>query len=313
MFAKILWTIFFVLLIGFSVAVGANLRNNSSKRISGVKVSLPELSKDNLCKIPKKNSNYSDPYINSKVALLIDSECAYQMYSYNAEMKVPIASTTKIMTALVVLENFHDKLDETVTITRKMINVEGSDIQLRIGEEITVNNLLIGLLVKSGNDTAYALAEHFGGKNEFVKLMNEKANYLGLKDTNYQGPAGLDDEGYSTAYDLAILSTHTMKNDKFKEIVRTPNVTVTSTDGRLIHELENSNRMLRLEEHYYFSFATGIKTGFTNEAGHCLVGSAQKDGKEIISVILFTDENSITASARESKKLLEWGFANWTW
>ena len=254
-----------------------------------------------------------EPQINAKAVYLIDLPTFYPMFAKEENSKLPVASTTKIATALVVLENHGDKLQEIVTIAHQMISVEGSDIQLRAGEKITVENLLNGLLIMSGNDTAYALADYFGGKVSFVKEMNDKVAQIGAANTRYQDPAGLNDQGYSTARDLAIIAAYAMRNPKFAEIVRTPEKTISSADSGIIHELKSSNRMLRQEEPYFYPYTTGVKTGFTNEAGHVLVSCAQKDGHKILSVVLNTNEDSLTASAKESKKLLEWGFDNWTW
>ena len=284
---------------------------NKNQRVSGSKITQGE--KIALVSPPEKTFGAQDPQIASKSAILIDKSSFYILYKQNENLKIPIASTTKIMTALVVLENYREKLSDEVTITLPMIQVEGSDIELKYGEKISVENLLKGLLIMSGNDTAYALAYHFAGKDDFVLKMNEKARLLGLNNTQFNDPAGLDDNGFSTAKDLAVLGAYAMKNSKFKEIVQTPETEIYSTNGLIAHNLKSSNRMLREEEQYYYPFTVGIKTGFTNEAGHCLVAAAQKDNHELISVILNTSENSITASAKESKKLLEWGFENWTW
>lgn len=317
---KVLWTIFGMLflvfigqlLISSNYFVSADNPRNSQK-IAGENLNLPEPVKEAIVRPPEKSSDVTDPQIYAKAAVLIDVESAYVMFAKNAEEKIPIASTTKIMTALVVLEDFADHLNDVVTITYPMIAVEGSDIQLRIGEKITVESLLKGLLIMSGNDTAFALATYFGGKEAFVNKMNEKAVFLGLKNIHYHDPAGLSEESSSTAQELAIVASYAMRNQQFAQMVRTAETTITSADGTIIHELKSSNRMLKPEEQYYYPNAIGIKTGFTNEAGHCLVSAAEKDGHMILGVILNTNENSVTASARESRKLLEWGFSNWTW
>lgn len=262
---------------------------------------------------PERNTNSSDPEILAKAFYLIDVDTALPLFNKNANEKMPIASTTKIASALVVLENYPEQLDDIVTITYKMIAVEGSDIQLRPGERITVKNLLNGLLIMSGNDTAYSLAEYFGGKDKFVAEMNNKVAQIGLRETQYFDPAGLDDRGYSTACDLAILGAYALRNQKFAEIVRTTKKTISSVDGRLTHELTSSNHMLLTDDPYYFPSTIGIKTGFTYAAGHVLVSAAEKDNHKILAVVLNTNEDTIYASAKESRKLLEWGFNNWAW
>lgn len=311
----LLWKISLVLIIVLMIVLGQNFFNaNSIKSISGAKTQPPSLTSVlDFEKPPEKKDSQSNPNILAKTAILIDSQSFERLYEKNPQEKVPIASLTKIMTALVVLEEYPDRLSDVVNITSAMISVDGSDIQLRPGEKITVENLLKGLLIYSGNDAAFSLANFLGGKDEFVKSMNEKAQFLGLKNTHFKDPAGLDDEGFSNAKELAILATYALRNKTFAEIVKTPNIAFASVDGRVVHKLENSNRMLRVEEQFYYPWAMGVKTGFTPAAGHCLVAAAEKDGHQLISVILNTNEDSLTASAKESKKLLEWGFANYQW
>lgn len=318
--SKFFWTIggtltliFVGQLLYVSKIANKNTLTIFERKIAGTNINLPTPDRNALVKPPKKTSDFTDPQIYAKSVILVDIPSSYEMYSQNPDEKIPIASTVKIMTALVVLENHSDRLNDIVTITYPMIAVEGSDIQLKIGEKISVNNLLKGLLIMSGNDTAYAITTYFGGKDNFVREMNDKARYLGLENTKYQDPSGLDDKGYSTARDLAHLASYALRNQTFRDIVKTPEAVIASTDGTIIHELKNSNRMLRQEEQFYYPYAIGIKTGFTNDAGHCLISAAEKDGHQILAVILNTNENSLVASAKESKKLLEWGFANWTW
>lgn len=317
MTSKILWIICAVILILGSILIfkrysGGNL---ISDYLLLNQINISNLDKNIFVvnKKPTKNNNASDPDVKAASVYLFDSDSSTPMYSSNENEILPIASTTKIMTALVVLENYKDKMNDEVTITSKMINVAGTDIQLRSGETMTVENLLNGLLIMSGNDTAFALANHFGGYESFVKEMNKKAKVIGLKNTEYKDPAGLDDDGHSTAKELALIASYALNNNKFAEIVKTPEKTIYSTNGRIAHELKNSNRMMRSEEQLYYPYAIGVKTGFTSPAGHVLVGAANKDNHTIVSVILNTDENTLVASAKESRKLLDWGFSNYTW
>lgn len=316
---KIIWLIcgLVVFILVWQLIVTTNVifhaKTSLAKKIAGESLNLPQPDKKALVRPPEKSSEARDPQIAAKIAILIDVDSAYVMFEKEADEKVPVASTTKIMTALVVLEDFGDKLNETVTITYPMVAVEGSDIKLIPGEKISVEYLLKGLLIMSGNDTAFALALHFGGKEDFVSRMNAKARQLGLENTHFADPAGLDDEGFSTARELAILGTYAMRNQNFRQIVKTTDTLITSADGAITHELKSSNRLLKTAESFFYPWAIGIKTGFTNEAGHCLVSAAEKEDHEILGVILYTYENSIYASARESRKLLDWGFANWTW
>lgn len=307
---KMLFIICGVLLVVFGLVFIKS--QNINKIINGANTEIPQNNYD-IVKPPVIKDGSKAPQINVGSAILIDVPSFKIMYAINSDRKVSIASTTKIMSALVVLEEYPDKLNETVTITKDMVNVEGSDIQLKAGEKITVVNLMKGLLIMSGNDTAYSLADYFEGRNEFVKKMNEKAKHLGIYNTEFKDPAGLNDEGYSTASDLAVMATYAMRNKQFADIVKSPKATITSVDGKFMHELKNSNRLILPEEQLYYPPAIGIKTGFTNEAGHCLVSEAVNNNHQILSVILNTDENTLTASAKESKKLLEWGLNNWEW
>jgi len=263
--------------------------------------------------LPERKTASVDPNILAKAAYLIDVASATPMFAKNENEILPIASTTKIATALVVLENYGDKLDEIVTVTPKMTNVEETRIHLLTGEKITVENLLYGLLINSGNDAAYALAEHFGGLNRFIAEMNNKVGQIGLRETQYFDPAGLDDRGHSNAKELAFLGAYALRNKKFAEIIKVSEKTIYSSDGRYAHELINSNRLVRPEETLYWPYAIGVKTGFTYEAGHVLVSAAEKDGHQVVAVVLNTYKDTKPASAEESRKLLEWGFSNWTW
>lgn len=309
--SNILWIVSAVLALVFLVYfTRSNFEVFKLKKISGESIGETELI---VASYPTKNNEKATPNVWAKAYYLVDVGSARELAAKNADTKLPIASTTKIATALVVLENYGDRLQDVVTITPKMINVEETTIKLRPGEKITVESLLNGLLIMSGNDAAFSLAGYFGGKDNFVAEMNSKVRQLGAENTQYYDPAGLDDRGYSTASELATIAAYALRNPKFAEIVRTPEKTITSTDGRVLHELKSSNRMLRPGEQLYYAPAIGVKTGFTFEAGHVLISAAEQNGHRILAVVLNTNENTIVASAKESKKLLEWGFANWTW
>lgn len=281
----------------------------SAKTSTSIDLHLPEISNIILSKFPIKKNEVKDPSVYAHNYVLMDEETGYLLVEKDSHEKVPIASTTKIMTAMLVLENYH--LDDIVTISQNAASQIGSDINLRTNEKMTVRNLLYALLVMSGNDSAMALAEHIqGGLSEFVKNMNEKAKYLQMNDTQYKDPAGLDDSGYSSAFDLAVIASYAMKNKQFSDIVKTTDYTINSVDGKLSHKLTSSNRLIKQDESLFYSNANGIKTGFTPTAGHCLVSSAIKDNRELVGVILNTNESTVDASAKESKKLLQWGFDN---
>ena len=259
---------------------------------------------------PPTQEGTTQPTASAKAMVVYDVNSSYPLYEKNADEPVPIASTTKLMTAAVVLE--HYDLDDIVTVSKEAATINGSEIYLVTGERIRVRDLLKGLLIQSGNDTAAALAEH-KGKEQFVNWMNEMAATLGMLNTRYKDPAGLDDEGRSTARDLAIVATYDIRNPVIQEIVRMQRATITSVDGEQVHELVNSNRLIDPENPLYYQYATGLKTGFTPDAGHCLVASAEKNNHTIVSVVLGTTENSAEASAKESRKLLTWTFENFSW
>jgi len=271
---------------------------------------LPEINIKNINLAPTQKGNYTKPNILAKNYILVDSNSLYVLAEKDSNIQVPIASTTKIMTAIIVLENY--KLSDVITMSQNAATQIGSDVYLRTNEKITVENLLYALLVNSGNDAAMALAENIG-LNNFINKMNEKAAYLGMNDTKYKDPAGLDDSGHSTAKDLAIITAYAINNETFKKIISTADITITSVDGKTSHKLENSNRLIKVDEPLFYNDSIGGKTGFTPDAGHCLVAAAKKDNHIIISVILNTLASTNDASARESKKLLEWGFDNYNW
>ena len=193
----------------------------------------------------------------------------------NADAKLPMASTTKIMTAIIIVEDCN--LDETLTVPKEAAGVEGSSIYLKTGEEIDVRDLLYGLMLRSGNDSAAALAIHHSGSIEkFVEVMNARAKQIGAQSTNFKNPSGLpDSEHYTTARDLCKIACYAMKNDTFKQIVSTKNY-----NGKY-KNFANKNKML-----YKFEGANGVKTGYTVKAGRCLVSSAERDGMDVVCVVL---------------------------
>ena len=214
-----------------------------------------------------------------------------------------MASTTKIMTALVALENAK-KLDETFKVDDRSIGVEGTSLYLQKGEEKTLRELLYGLMLPSGNDAAVAIALRISKtEEEFVELMNKKAKSLGLENTHFSNPHGLDAEGhYTSAFDLAKITACAMENPTFLEIVKTKNVTVSGNEMVQAKLLKNKNKLLwQMEE------CEGVKTGFTDNAKRCFVASAKKDGMRLICVVL-----NCGPMFEESKRLLQMGFENYS-
>ena len=208
-------------------------------------------------------------------AILVDADSGRVLYEQNADAKMLIASTTKIMTALVAIRE--GDLSDTVTVSRAAAYTEGSAMYLSVGEELTLETLLYGVMLCSGNDAAVAVAEHVGGSVEgFVGMMNETAKELGLTSTSFANPNGLDHQDhYSTARDMAALAAEAMKNATFRRIVSTRSVTI---GGRT---MTNHNKLLSMAEG-----CIGLKTGYTRAAGRTLVSCAERKGRQLIAVTL---------------------------
>lgn len=258
-------------------------------------------------------SKAASPPVYAKSYILMDGDTGDLLIDKNADLPIPIASTTKMVTALTAIENL--KLDAIATITTFPTRIEGSKINLLAGEKITIHSLLRALLINSGNDAAFAIAEAYSGKSgdyqTFVKKMNELAAKNGLIHTNLSDPAGLDDDnGRSTPRELAHIARLLLKNETLAKIVSTPQDTVTSVDGQLRHDLKNTNRLIISDSPYFMPNALGVKTGFTHEAGHSLVAAYRLDGHLLIGVVMNTAEYTNTASAAEMKKLFLWAEQN---
>ncbi|MBO5889130.1 MAG: D-alanyl-D-alanine carboxypeptidase, partial [Clostridia bacterium] len=206
------------------------------------------------------------------------AECVIELNSLrvlsqnNKDIKLPMASTTKILTALTVIENFD--INKTVEVKKSMTNIEGSSIYLKEGEHLTVKELLYGLMLRSGNDTAECLAQSLVCRDNFIKLMNETAKKYGAVNSNFTNPHGLHDENhYTTAYDLALITAGAMKNPVFKEIVSTKRINISNETENYDRVLINKNKMLT-----FYEGRNGVKTGYTKKAGRCLVSSAERNG-----------------------------------
>ncbi len=235
-------------------------------------------------------------------AIVCDANSGEIIYSKNPDEKLPMASTTKIMTALVVLEN--TSLDETVTIFEQSVGIEGSSIYLSKGETLTVEELLYGLLLESGNDAAHALALYTGKSIDgFCLLMNEKAKALGLSSTNFENPHGLSSENhYTTARELAVITSNAMKNDTFRKIVSTTKYYIKGREGCRERYFSNHNRLLKI-----MPDCVGVKTGYTKNSGRCLVSATSNEENTIIAVTLndrndFNDHKVLHTYAHENFK-----------
>ncbi len=217
----------------------------------------------------------------AKAMVVLEQSTHSVIESVGCDKKMPMASTTKIMTALVTLENAD--VSKKVVIPKQACGVEGSSMYLVAGETLTIRELLYGLMLTSGNDAAVALAIAVSGSEaSFVGLMNSKAKQLGLLSTNFTNPSGLpDDNHYTTAYELGVITAIALDNPLFLEIVSTKSIKVpykNNPDGRL---LTNHNKLLSM-----YKYAVGVKTGFTKKAGRCLVSAAKKDGVMLVCVTL---------------------------
>ena len=226
-------------------------------------------------------------------AVLMDAESGRGLYGHDAHKPRLIASTTKLMTALVAVERAVD-LDETVTVKGEWLGSEGSSIYLRAGEEITLRGLLYGLLLQSGNDAAMVIACHTAGSvEEFVELMNRRAAELGMKDSSFANPSGLDHENhYSTPYDMALLARACLDNSTVAELCATKSITVGT------RTFVNHNKLL-----WRCEGCVGMKTGFTEKAGRTLVSAAVRDGQTLICVTLNDGDDW-----NDHRKLLDYGF-----
>ena len=224
--------------------------------------------------------------VNAKAYTISKGECVIEvnsgriLYENNKDLRLPMASTTKILTALTVIENFD--IDREIIVPINAVGVEGSSVYLREGEKLTVKELLLGLMLRSGNDCAECLAQTLTDRETFIKLMNETAIKAGAKNSNFTNPHGLpDDNHYTTAHDLAKISVRAIKNPIFKEIVSTKRVNVSNDGYAYDRVLVNKNKLL-----FNYDGCTGIKTGYTKKAGRCLVTSAERNGLNVVSVVI---------------------------
>ena len=236
--------------------------------------------------------------ISAECACVINADTNEVVFEYNAYNKHSMASTTKIMTAIMALEK--SKADDVVTVSHNASSQEGSSIYLKTGDQILMEDLVYGMMLNSGNDAACAVAEHIGGNTEeFSKMMNEKAKEIGAKNTSFKNSNGLDEDGhYSTAYDMAIISSYGLKNENFKEIVSTKNEKIDNGDS--VTYLKNHNKLL-----WNYDGCIGVKTGYTKKTGRCLVSAAERDGVTLVAVTLNAPNDW-----QDHKKMLDYGFDN---
>ena len=237
--------------------------------------------------------------VSAASAIVIEAESGQVVYQKDATTRRPMASTTKIMTALIAIEKAD--LSAVVTIPKEAIGVEGSSVYLTLGEKMTMEDLLYALMLASANDAATAIAVLVSGSVEaFAEEMNRKAKELGLEDTSFDNPHGLDSENhYTTAYDLARLTAYALKNPTFRTIVSTQKTTIPfrSEEGR--RYLQNHNRLLRSYEG-----CIGVKTGYTKRCGRCLVSAAEREGLTLVAVTLNAPDDW-----NDHRLMLDYGFS----
>lgn len=236
--------------------------------------------------------------LNAKSYILVHPDSGRILVNKNSDEKRPMASTTKIMTAIIAIEN--GDLSSKVKVSKKSASVGGSSFNLKVDEEMSLESMLYGLLMCSGNDAAVAIAEHIAGNTEnFVKMMNQKAIDIGAINTHFENPHGLDSPyHYTTAEDLVKIAYYAWNIPKFREIVSTVKKTI--YEGNYTRSITNTNRLLR-----QFEAVNGIKTGYTGQAGKCLVASAVKNDFHLISVVLGAHNHFSV-----SRELLNYGFSN---
>lgn len=255
------------------------------------------------------NAKENPPKINAESAILINGDTGEVLYSKNENTKQFPASTTKILTALIVLEN--TKLTDIVTVGDKPPFAEGSSIGLKKGEKFTVETLLTGLLLESGNDCAEALAEHVAGSTKnFAKMMNERAKELGCKNSNFENPSGLPDKNHkTTAYDLALIMREVLKHPDYIRISKivSKQLPASNLDGTK-RWVNNHNHLIDKKSKYYYPNALAGKSGYTEVSNHTFVISGKKDGKLLIAVFLKAKDKD--KNFKDMKNLLEYGFNN---
>ena len=252
--------------------------------------------------------------INAKAALIVETNTGKIIYEKDIYEQNYPASVTKILTAILTLENC--ELDDVVTVSQSAIShiPTGYVIApLYIGEQITIKDLLYALMLKSANDAAYVLAEHVGGSVDgFSEMMNKKAEELGCKNTHFVNPNGIHNQNhYTTAYDMYLISDYAMKNETFKEIVSTYEYTLSPTNKHPLKDriMKNTNNFVNPKNAYYNKIVNGIKTGTTKQAGNCLITDSSDNGLEFITVVL----GAQTANSKfsETNKMINFAYDNY--
>jgi len=293
-------------ILGFSQAQEKILFFSHQKiepAVLGTKVSnLPKVTLSEIAPLPIANSA-AKAETDAKSALIVDLKTNKVLFDKNSKESYPIASITKLMSATIIVENFN--LNDIVTVSAKAAGITGSKMHLLSGEQIKVKDLVNGMLIASANDAAKALEEHFG-QEQLVKKMNQKAKFLNLKNSHFSEATGLDPENKSSAQDLILLTKYTLNIPIIYNAVRTKEYLAVSVDGRISHMIHTTNRLLKQYPDIF-----GVKTGYTEEAGSCLIAAADREDHQLISVVLgFSDYNQRFAASRQ---LLDWVYQNYQW
>ena len=311
-------------------------------RVEGVKVDIPEENnseKDESIEDPKtssfgelldieldtptKDEGVGEMYVRARSAIAIDADTGTILHYQDGKRKMAIASLTKVMTSIIIVEEIDDLKNEIVTISEEAVLTDGTKVgcprsgycisnRLQVGEKVSAFNLLDSMLINSANDAAVALAIHIGGsQEEFAKMMNEKAREIGLKDTNFCNPSGLDDENnpgacYSTAYDFARITAYSLQHEEIWYAMKIKEKDFTNTDGTISHHLVNTDILLD-----QLPNCVGGKTGFTYEAGRSLMMTAHRPGQKTDKVVaVLLDDNY---RWDDMKKLFNWVFSVYSW
>lgn len=256
-----------------------------------------------------------DDQLYAQSAILINQEDGRVLYEKNADARMNPASTTKVMTLMLALEYGESRMQEVVTVPAEAASIpaDSSKVPVQVGEQMIFADLLYGLILRSGNDAANAIAVIIGGSVEnFVRMMNERAQELGCIGTRFANVHGYTEDGhYTTARDMAIIARAAMQMSSFRKIVVTTLYLMPETNMRKEYGIGNTNLFISYGSEYWYRYATGIKTGNTSAAGQCFVGSATKNGIDLISVVMKSTVDFPQAKWVDSKKLMEYGFAQY--
>lgn len=254
----------------------------------------------------------AEPQVAAQGAALIDGRTGRLLWGRNAEEPMAMASTTKIMTAVLILENCD--LDESVTISKTAAHQPEVHMDLKEGEQWKVGDLLSAMMLRSYNDAAVALAEHCAGSvTQFCEKMTQKAQEIGATNTVFGSPNGLDshlteEQHHSTAYDMALIGAYALQKEAFREIIAQPTICVTDTTGKHVCNVTNADRFLQ-----EYDGALGVKTGYTNKAGHCFVGAAEREDVLLVSAVLGSGWGTSGKEKKwtDTKALMDYGFAKY--